>query len=578
MAVDAIDVPQRPGRASAAFGAFGRTVAGGLGIGALAGMLTSLVFLGTAGLMEVPPGDRLKTFVQLPLVLPIGLLFGIGCGLIGGLVAGTVIAALAPWWAWQEWPARLAGAVICAAPVLVASRVGAVLAPHMGSWWPHPLMAIPAAIGAAAGGAWLGPWLLSGSAAKVTHHGRYWGAAAAAMLLVVVLPGDTLAFGPGQRIEVVAGAGTGSGASAADAAISGRLVGLAVDDTAALRVLTRQGSDHSLWTVRDGQLSRVAVPDLRGVSGLATGPGGSVYVSTGSSVLRIEPDGRTVRRFEADRATYLEPGSPASNGVPVKKTYSPSLKGVAVSADDRLSIVESHFNGSTFQLVRTVSDGKLRTVLGRAPDGRSASLKKGFADGIRGTDLAVDSLAQASLATAPDGGLYAAVTGRGVVRVKPDGTAHAVIGDFADDNGTEPEAEWQGPWKDRGPAARMPIVIRGNSEPYRGADNASLVAAANGDLYLTNGWIGKDRRLPDSFEWEGAANDTQQAVLDEARRDRWKQAEEEVLRVTPDGRVATVAGYADMIAVHGDWLYLAQGFHDERDAERVVIVRTAIPR
>ncbi|OJF12337.1 hypothetical protein EDD30_7571 [Couchioplanes caeruleus] len=553
---------------------------GGLGIGALAGMLTSLVFLGTAGLMEVPPGDRLKTFIQLPLVLPIGLTFGIGCGLIGGLASAVVIAAFAPWWVWPGWPARLAGAVICAAPVLVASRIGTVLAPHMGSWWPHPLMAIPAAIGAAAGGAWLGPWLLSGSAAKVTHHGRYWGAAAAAMLLVAVLPGDTLAFGPGQRIEVVAGAGTGTGTSAADAAIRGRLVGLAMDDTAALRVLTRQGIDYTLWTVRDGQLSRVAVPDLHGtaVSGLATGPGGSVYISGAGGVLRIEPDGRTVRRFKVDQATYREPQTPAAAGAPTEKTYTPSLDGVTVSADDRLSVVEGRFDRSSFHLVRTVSDGKVRTVLGREPDGHSASLNKGFADGIRGTDLALDSTTPVPLATAPDGGLYAAVAGRGVVRVKPDGTAHAVIGDFAGDHGTEPEAEWQGPWKDRGPAARMPIVIRGNSEPYRGADNASLVTAANGDLYLTNGWIGKDRRLPDSFEWEGAANDTQQAVLDEARRDRWKQAEEEVLRVTPDGRVATVAGYADMIAVHGDWLYLAQGFLDERDAERVVIVRTAIPK
>ncbi|MEU7904380.1 hypothetical protein [Actinoplanes sp. NPDC049118] len=103
------------------------------------------------------------------------------------------------------------------------------------------------------------------------------------------------------------------------------------------------------------------------------------------------------------------------------------------------------------------------------------------------------------------------------------------------------------------------------------------MAAANGDLYLTNRRRGKDR-LPDSFDWEGDANDTQRAVLDRARKDRWKQVETEVLRVTPDGRVATAAGHADLVAVHGDWLYLAQGFVDEHGADRVVIVRTAIPR
>ncbi|BFU45425.1 hypothetical protein [Krasilnikovia sp. MM14-A1004] len=584
MALDSVDVPQRPARARAAVRAFGRSVAGGLGIGALTGMLTSLVFFGSATLVEVPPGDRLSAFVRLPLVLPIGLAFGIVCGLIGGLVSGVVIAALAPWWSPPGWAARLAGAVICATPVLVASGVGALRAPDHGPWWPHPAMAIPAAIGAAAGGARLGPWLLSGASAKVSHHGRYWGAAAVAMLLVMILPGDTLASQPGQRIEVVAGAGTGAGRSAADSEISGRLIGMAMDDSAALRVLTCTGWDFTLWTVRDGRLSHVAVPDLHEttVSGLAAGPRGSVYVSLvqgPGSVLRIEPDGRTVRRFGLDRTTYRGPRTPAADGAPAGGAFTNAVDGVAVSADDRLYLVENRVGSGTFQLVRTVRDGRLRTVLGRDPNGAPASVSGGFADGIRGTDLALDSGLTVPLAVAPDGSVYAAVDKSVVVRVTPDGSADAVIGDLPGRRATGPGAdESRAPWRDRGRAAGLRTAMSGTTnELQRAADNAGLVAAANGDLYLTNVRSGQDR-LPGSFDWEGAANDTQQAVLDQARDDRWTQAETEVLRVTPDGRVATAAGHADLVAVQGDWLYLAQSFIDEHDTQRVLIVRTAIPR
>ena len=51
-----------------------------------------------------------------------------------------------------------------------------------------------------------------------------------------------------------------------------------------------------------------------------------------------------------------------------------------------------------------------------------------------------------------------------------------------------------------------------------------------------------------------------------------------MLQIRPDGSLATAAAHADAAAVQGDWLYLARAFTDDESEDRVLVVRTAIPR
>lgn len=108
-----------------------------------------------------------------------------------------------------------------------------------------------------------------------------------------------------------------------------------------------------------------------------------------------------------------------------------------------------------------------------------------------------------------------------------------------------------------------------------GRSNPSLVADAGGDLWLTSQRFSDD--LPDAFGWSGDVTDAQQELLVTSKKSR-PATETEVLRIRPDGTFATAAGHADAVAVHGDWLYLARAFRDDEYEQRVLVVRTAIPR
>ncbi|BEL01870.1 hypothetical protein Q0Z83_000610 [Actinoplanes sichuanensis] len=537
------------------------------------------MFLGGAAIEQNPPGQRLQPFLALPLYMLIGIPIGVVCGLVGALLSALLAAGLAPWWRAPMWASRLAGGLLFAVPVLLTSLLGTLLAPHVGALWPHPAITVPAMVGAAVGGFWLGPWMLGVTPARlVTRRGLIWSAATTVVVLLVpaVTVGGLPGRSPGQRVEVVAGAGTVAGGLAADTPVTGRLLGMTASADGGLRLLTAQGLEHTLWTVRDGRISHVPVPGLDEitVAQVVTGPDGGMYAALRQgpgSVVRISPDGGMVRVLGPDRATYQGPTVPVPDGTPVDGAYIGVLEGVAVSADGRIHFAESRLGESTYQVVRTVRDGRLATVLGREMNGdwRSASVRGGFPDGVPSTGLTIDSGYVTPMTITPEGMLYAAVGARGVVRVGADGAVHQVIGALTGTTGDVDRPET--PWKDRGAAVGVPVSLGGDAE------GANLVADTTGDIYLTNRhWI--DERLPESFEWDGVAGDSRQAVVEQARKDRWMKGETEVLRVTPDGRVATVAAQADLIAVQGDWLYLAQTFQADDDTDRVLVVRTPIPR
>ena len=112
----------------------------------------------------------------------------------------------------------------------------------------------------------------------------------------------------------------------------------------------------------------------------------------------------------------------------------------------------------------------------------------------------------------------------------------------------------------------------------RGESNASLLTDTQGNVYVTNVRSGFDE-LPEEFDWTGDATGRQRELLVQSREQRTSRNEtSEVLQIRPDGSLATAAGHADAAAVQGDWLYLARAFTDDESTNRVLVVRTAIPR
>jgi len=420
----------------------------------------------------------------------------------------------------------------------------------------------------------------------VTKRGL--GVALAAVLLVAA--GCTPPGSPAQTVELVAGGGEADGGSAADAFIDGRLVDMTVDRAGTLRVLTETDAVATMWTVRDGQLSHVAVPGLKAeyVSQMTAGPDGAVYVALWNGeggVWQISAEGRATRRLGIDRRTYLGDRKPPADGTPVAGAYLQYLHGVAVGPDNRMVIAEERIQPTTHQLVRAVEGGKIKTVLGRdlagltARQWRSARTREGgFPAGTPATGIALEGGLNNPIAIGADGTLYAAPGRRTVVTVRADGSAHELIGNIAggglDGEVDDPEE----PFADRGPAARASVWLKGARNGKSRESNASLVTDDRGNVYVTSVRTGRDE-LPEEFDWTGDATGRQRELLVQSRKHRdFRNDTTEVLQIRPDGSLATAAAHADAAAVHGDWLYLARAFTDEESVDRVLVARTAISR
>jgi hypothetical protein len=248
-------------------------------------------------------------------------------------------------------------------------------------------------------------------------------------------------------------------------------------------------------------------------------------------------------------------------------------------------IAEERIQPTTHQLVRAVEGGKIKTVLGRdlagltARQWRSARTREGgFPAGTPATGIALEGGLNNPVAIGADGTLYAGPGRRTVVAVRPDGSAHELIGNIAggglDGEVDDPEE----PFADRGPAARASVWLKGARNGKSRESNASLVTDDRGNVYVTSVRTGRDE-LPEEFDWTGDATGRRRELLVQSRKHRdFRSDTTEVLQIRPDGSLATAAGHADAAAVHGDWLYLARAFTDDESVDRVLVARTAIPR
>ncbi|GAA2521630.1 hypothetical protein Ahu01nite_082930 [Winogradskya humida] len=368
-----------------------------------------------------------------------------------------------------------------------------------------------------------------------------------------------------QFVEVVAGGGESDGGVAADAAIDGRLVDMVMGSGGVLHVLTAEDLKLTMWTVADGRLSHVPVAGLKPeqISQVTTGPDGEVLVGLwdgAGGVWEIRSDGSAGRTLGAGTAR----AKLAADGVTREKAEIRAVRGVAVDPGGDVYFAEQRSEPVTHDLVRTFGTGKLKTVFGRDLAGlkeaewAQARTLTGFPDGTPGTKVAAaDNVLTMPLAVAPDGNVYVAATRRSVVVVRRDGTAHKVLG--ADVDRSSPP-EW--PFQDRGAATEASVDVVGAGMVTDNANNVYLVGIS--DRYSS---------LPESFDWTGDVTDKQRELLIRSKEQR--ERETEVLRVRPDGELATVAGHADAVAVDQGWIYLARSFKDKELADRVIVVRTA---
>ena len=411
-----------------------------------------------------------------------------------------------------------------------------------------------------------------------------------AVAVVLAAAGCTPGSTSAQTVELVAGGGEADGGAAADAFIDGRFVDMTVDRAGTLRVLTENNAVATVWTVRDGKLSRVAVPGLKAeyVSQMTVGPDGAVYVALWNGeggVWQITPQGKATRKLGIDRDTYRGDREPAADGAPAAGAYLRYLHGVAVGPDNRMYFAEERNDPTTHQLVRTVDGGRIRTVLGRdlagltARQWRSARTREGgFPAGTPARQIALEGGLNDPLAVGADGTLYAGPGRRSVVAVRPDGSTHEVIGNVAAGGLDGAVGDPEEPFAARGPAAQASVWLRGARHGKRGESNASLVTDERGNVYVTSVRT-SGGELPEEFDWTGDATGRQRDLLVRSREQRdLGNDTTEVLQIRPDGSLATAAGHADAVAVHGDWLYLARAFTDDENTDRVLVVRTAIPR
>jgi hypothetical protein len=400
------------------------------------------------------------------------------------------------------------------------------------------------------------------------------------ILAALLVTGCTPDGGPdpsvGQQVQFVAGGGDDDGGAASDAFIDGALLDFVVDGAGTIRALT-DDRGLTLWTVRDGALSRtpvkLQVPTRSSVVQLAAGPDGTVWLGARHphAVYRVESDGTVSRTLgeAAGKGRTLPP-----DGTPVDAGPIRSLSGLAVSPGGAVAYADVAGEPVLHQRVRSVHDGRLGTVLGRDLTGlkpRQYRQDPVLPAGTRATDMVLTQPSETRLAYGADGTLYAAPGGDSIVAVGPDGTARRLAGGPAADLANPAAA--RAPFQARGPAAQATVAVESSA---RRTANPSLVADARGDVYLTNRRT--ERALPATYSWAGVFTPAQNDLLTAMRDgEELNGIAPEVLRIAADGTLSTVA-VADAAGVHGDWLYLARSLIDPDGAKRVVVVRTAIPR
>jgi hypothetical protein len=373
-------------------------------------------------------------------------------------------------------------------------------------------------------------------------------------LAVVALTGCSEKAPEGQRVEIVAGGGSGANTGRAlDAKIDGLLRDLDVGADGAVRLLTVDGDRVVIWRVGSGgALKRIDVDAaVKTADQLAAAKDGTMYISSEVSLWKVGGDGAVTRVVGDGKPGFTADGDPAAGP-------SGKVEGVAVDARGRVVYTEGLSQGRRLlSMVRRVeADGKVSTVAGTnaASLNSDEDLTKALrlaADPPQGTKargLALAGGYYTVLASDADGTIY--VNGKEtVLAIAPDDSVRALVA------GRDPKAV---------KTAEQPFAAEGKAvdatAPLYGPAVPPNLSADAGRVALTSWVVGQ--RPPADYRWSGDFTKGQASIVNAAFDSQegssttsWPR----IRLVGPDGTITTAAWATRAAAIHDGSLYLVMG-------------------
>jgi RHS repeat-associated protein len=269
---------------------------------------------------------------------------------------------------------------------------------------------------------------------------------------------------------------------------------------------------------------------------VTVGPDGSLYISVGSAIRRVNPAG--IITTVAGTGRPCSPATaPCGDGGPAIQAQFQSSRGIAMGLDGSLYIADS----DTARIHRVGPDGIITTVAGNGTFGSS---------GDGGPATQAQLFFPVGVAVGPDGSLYIAERGSRIRRVGPNGIITTVAGTgvagFSGDGGPASQAQLNDPWAVAvGPDGSLYIADMQARRVRRVGPNGIITTVAGNGTFGSSGDGGPATQAQfQQLEDIAVGPDSSLYITD--------YSSGRVRRVGPDGIITTVAGTAPVSFFRGE--------------------------
>ncbi|MGW8794780.1 hypothetical protein ACWGND_30245 [Streptomyces althioticus] len=371
-------------------------------------------------------------------------------------------------------------------------------------------------------------------------------------------------------VTFVLGGGTArkdSAAQGGELAVTGQFRGLATGQDDTVYLFTEEDGGLVMWQRRkSGATKRIPVSGMNGESAeqAAVAPDGSVYLATGS-LWRVAPDGKAVQLVDV----HCDMASP--HDATLETFCTNEITGVTVTRDGTVYFGDQIVFGGQSSFVHRIRGNRVELVAGRQPEaGESLDPRSNPAvrDGIdpRPGTLAKKVLVPAVwnsgwLASDKDGLVWR--TGRGIVRLRPDGTLSPLVAARAPEKTEVPDH----PLESMGRAVDA-AVPPGQNTVARG-DLA--VIAPRSEVFYSGGDRLYSPPFADTYRWGGTLSASQAKFAENLTAGK-------VVNRVAEGEVSPVIVGAQALAASDTSLYIAAEAETEDGGGSVcAVVKVQLP-